>query len=67
MFRSLHSALNFVMKERAGQGIGIETAQAKFISEEHENYSWEHGFLGIARTQSCLEILRFRYSAYNLL
>ena len=46
VFRSLNSALNFVMKERAGQGIGVETAQAKFISEEQENYLWEHGFLG---------------------
>ena len=52
MFRSLNSALNFVMKERAGQGIGVETEQAKFISEEQENYSWEHGFfsLGIPHT-----------------
>jgi integrase len=42
----LNSALNFVMKERAGQGIGVETAQAKFITEEQENYLWEHCFLG---------------------
>ncbi len=26
------------MKERAGQRIGVETAQAKFITEEQENY-----------------------------
>ena len=43
---NLNSALNFVMKERAGQGIGVETAQAKFITEEQEKYLWEHGFLG---------------------
>lgn len=46
VFRNFNSALNFVMKERAGQGIGVETAQAKFITEEQENYLWKHGFLG---------------------
>lgn len=46
VFRELNSALNFVLKERAGQGLGVEVAQANFISEEQENYLWEHGFLG---------------------
>jgi hypothetical protein len=31
------------MKERAAQGIGVKTEQAKFITEEQENYLWEHG------------------------
>ncbi len=34
------------MKERAAEGIGVKTEQAKFITEEQENYLWEHGFLG---------------------
>ena len=46
VFRSLNSALNFVLKERAGLGFGVEIAQANLISEEQENYLWEHDFLG---------------------
>ena len=46
VFRNLNSALNFVMKERAGQGFGVEVTQAHFISEEQENYLWEQGLLG---------------------
>ena len=34
------------MKERAGLGLGVDVAQANFISEEQENYLWKHGFLG---------------------
>ena len=45
-FRSLNSALNFQMKEKAAQGIGIVVNKANFISEEQENYLWENGFLG---------------------
>ena len=36
IFRSLNSALNFQMKEKAGQGIGIAVNQANFIPEEQE-------------------------------
>ena len=38
VFRSLNSALNSVLKERAGLGLGEEVAQANLISEEQENY-----------------------------
>jgi tRNA isopentenyl-2-thiomethyl-A-37 hydroxylase MiaE len=46
VFRNLNSALNFVLKDRAQQGLGMEVCQAKLISEEQEHYSWLHGFLG---------------------
>ena len=38
-FRNVNSVLIFVMKERAGQEIGVDatTTQANFISEEQEN------------------------------
>ena len=36
IFRSLNSTLNFQMKEKAGQGIGIAVNQANFIPEEQE-------------------------------
>ena len=45
-FRNLNSALNFLMKERARQGIGVDVNQANLITQEQENYLWEHGFLG---------------------
>lgn len=45
-FINLNSALNFVMKERARQGIGVDVNQANLITQEQENYLWEHGFLG---------------------
>ena len=45
-FRNLNSALNFLMKERARQGIGVHVNQANLITQEQENYLWEHGFLG---------------------
>ena len=45
-FRDLNSALNFVTKERARQGIGVDVNQANLITQEQENYLWEHGFLG---------------------
>ena len=45
-FRNLNSALNFVMKERARQGIGVDVNQENLITQEQENYLWEHGFLG---------------------
>lgn len=45
-FRRLNSALNFQMKEKAGQGIGIIVNKANFTTEEQENYLWENGFLG---------------------
>ena len=31
-FRSLNSALNFQMKEKAAQGVGVVVNQAKFVS-----------------------------------
>ena len=45
-FRNLNSALNFVMKEKARQGIGVDVNQANLITQEQENYLWERGFLG---------------------
>ena len=45
-FRNLDSALNFVMKERARQGIGVDVNQANLITQEQENYLGEDGFLG---------------------
>ena len=45
-FRHLNSALNFVMKERAQQGIGVDVNQANLITQEQENYLWGRGFLG---------------------
>ena len=56
VFRNLNSALNFVMKEKARQGFGVEVTQAHFISEEQENYLWEQGLLG-SSNGCCLEIL----------
>ena len=44
--RNLNSVINFVMKERAQQGIGVDVHQANLITQEPENYLWEHGFLG---------------------
>ncbi|XP_022810328.1 uncharacterized protein LOC111347344 [Stylophora pistillata] len=34
------------MKERARQGIGVDVNHANLITQEQENYLWEHGFLG---------------------
>lgn len=34
------------MKERARQGIGVDVNQENLITQEQENYLWEHGFLG---------------------
>ena len=34
------------MKERARQGIGEDVNQANLITQEQENYLWEHGFPG---------------------
>ena len=45
-FRNLNSALNLIMEERARQGIGVDVNQANLITQEQENYLWEHGFLG---------------------
>ena len=42
----MNSALNFVMKERARQGIGVDVNQADLTTLEQEDYLWEHGFLG---------------------
>ncbi|XP_022793730.1 uncharacterized protein LOC111332623 [Stylophora pistillata] len=45
-FRNLNSAVNFVLKERARQGIGVDVNKANLITHEQENYLWQHGFLG---------------------
>ena len=45
-FRNLNPVLNFVMKERARQGTGVNVNQANLITQEQEDYLWEHGFLG---------------------
>ena len=45
-FRSLNSALNFQMKEKAAQGVGVVVNQAKFVTEEQENFLWENDFIG---------------------
>ena len=39
------------MKERAQQGIGVDVNQANLITQEPENYLWEHGFLGIENAE----------------
>ena len=43
-FRNLNSALNFALKERAGEGIG--TSQAEVITPDQMEYLWQNGFLG---------------------
>ena len=45
-FCNLNSALNFVLKERAGEGIGSITSQAEVITPDQMEYLWENGFLG---------------------
>ena len=45
-FRNLNSALNFVLKERAGEGIGSVTSQAEPITPHQMQYLWQKGFLG---------------------
>lgn len=45
-FRNLNSALNFVLKERAGEGIGSITSQAEVITPDQMEYLWQNGFLG---------------------
>ena len=40
-FRSLNSALNFQMKEKAAlQEVSVVVNQAKFITEQQENLLW---------------------------
>ena len=38
VFRKFNSALNYVLKGRAQQGLGVEICQAKGMTEEQENY-----------------------------
>ena len=45
-FRNLNSALNFVVKERAEEGIGSITSQAEVITPDQMEYLWQNGFLG---------------------
>ena len=45
-FRNLNSALNFVLKERAGEGIGSITSKAEVITPDQMEYLWQNGFLG---------------------
>ena len=44
-FRNLNLALNFVLKERAGEGIGSITGQAEVITPDQMEYLWQKGFL----------------------
>ena len=41
-FRNLH----FVLKEKAGEGIGSITSQAEVITADQMEYLWQNGFLG---------------------
>jgi hypothetical protein len=59
VFRNLNSALNFVLKDRAQQGLGMEVCQAKLISEEQENYLWLHSFLGSSNAELRRDTLVF--------
>ena len=43
-FHNLNSALNFVLKERAGEGIGSITGQAEVITPDQMEYLWQKGF-----------------------
>lgn len=45
-FSSLNSAVNFILKERAGRGLGTDTNQVECITSEHIDYRWEKGLLG---------------------
>lgn len=45
-FCNLNSALNFVLKEKAGEGIGNITSQADVITPDQMEYLWKNGFLG---------------------
>ena len=38
--------MNFQIKEKAAQGVGVVINQAKFITKDQENFLWENGFLG---------------------
>ena len=42
----MNSALNFVLKERAGEGIGSITSHAEVITPDQMEYLWQNGFLG---------------------
>ena len=39
-FRNLSPALNFLLKERAGEGIGSITSQAEVITPDQMDYLW---------------------------
>ena len=43
-FRNLNSALDFVLKERAGEGIGRITSKAEVITPDQMEYLWQNGF-----------------------
>ena len=45
-FRNLNSSLNFVLKERAGEGIGSITSKAEVITPHQMEYLGQNGFLG---------------------
>ena len=42
----MNSSSNFVLKERAGEGIGGITSQAEAITPDQMEYLWQNGFLG---------------------
>ncbi|PFX23721.1 hypothetical protein AWC38_SpisGene11730 [Stylophora pistillata] len=57
-FRNLNSAVNFVLKERARQGIGVDVNKANLITHEQENYLWQHGFLGSENAELLCDTLQ---------
>ena len=61
-FRTPNSALNFVMKERAQQGIGVDVNQANLITQEQENYLWEHGFLDSENADTLVWVLGVQFA-----
>ena len=60
-FRTPNSALNFMMKERAQQGIGVDVNQANLITQEQENYLWEHDFLDSENAEFALRYVGFGF------
>ena len=46
MFIDVKTVLDNVMKERAGENVGMVKCQAEFISVDYENELWRSGVLG---------------------
>ena len=56
-FIQLKNTLDFVMKERASAGIGIEKRKALAITLDEEEQLWERGILGMDTLQRLLDAL----------